>query len=107
MDIYKIHIDNRNYCSWTVHNADTLEQIELSTLNPAKEKLFSNDVFTFSENTVTIVHSSTRVNENIPCVLILEGNKTYGREKKSIAGQTYTKSNAKMKLGRLLYKCIN
>ncbi len=106
MDIYKIHIDDRNYRSWTIYNADTLEQVKVDNLDPIKEKLFSNDVFTFSENTTNIIHSSIRLNENIPCVLILEGNKTYGREKKTIEGKTYTKDAAKNQLGRLLYKCI-
>ena len=70
MDMYKINIDDRNYCSWSVYNATTLEQISIPGLNPEKEKLFSNDVFTFSENTNTIqiIHSSTRINENIPAV---------------------------------------
>jgi RNB domain len=111
MNIFKINVDDRNYSSWTVYNACTLEPINMPNLDPIKEKLFSNDVFTFSENTTTttvqIVHSSTRINENIPAVLILDGNKTYGREKKnSISGQSLTLKSKNAITGRLLYKCI-
>ena len=75
--IYKINIENRNYANWTTYNAVSLEPVSIPDLNPEKEKLFSNDVFTFSENnTIKIIHSSTRINENIPAVLILADQKT-------------------------------
>jgi len=48
----------------------------------------------------------TTYDQIIPGVLILNGNKTYGRENKLIQGQTYTMMKAKMTAGRLLYKCI-
>ena len=88
--LYKISIDERNYTSWTVYNASTLEPITLDNFNPIEHKLFSNDIFTYNKDIVEIIHSSTRINENIPAVLILADNKTYGRE------------NTK----RLYYKCI-
>ena len=92
MTLYKINIDNRNYGSWSIFNATTLEPITLDEFNPAEHKLFTNDVFTYNKQKVEIIHSSTRINENIPAVLILDDNKTYGRENKV--------------KGRLLYKCI-
>ena len=100
--MYKINIDDRNYSSWSVYNATTLEQISMTDLNPEKEKLFSNDVFTFSENTNTIqiIHSSTRINENIPAVLVLDSNKTYGRKKNN------NQLTNKVSKTKLLYKCI-
>ena len=102
MTLYKINIDNRNYGSWNVFKATTLEPITLDDFNPADHKLFTNDVFTYNKGNVEIIHSSTRINENIPAVLILADNKTYGREHKVIDGNNYT-----MKAhGRLLYKCI-
>jgi exoribonuclease R len=52
-------------------------------------KLFFNDVFSFFNNSVTLIHSSVRSSSDIPGILILEGNKTYGRKKH-----------------KLLYKCI-
>jgi hypothetical protein len=106
MTLYKINIDNRNYGSWTVFNATTLEPITLEGFNPIEHKLFTNDVFTYNKGKVEIVHSSTRINENIPAVLILADNKTYGRENKLVDGQTYTLNKAKLHAGRLLYKCI-
>jgi hypothetical protein len=49
-------------------------------INPIENKLFSNDVFTVSDNkNVKILHSSIRSCQSIPGVLILSGNKTYGR----------------------------
>lgn len=106
MTLYKIHIDNRNYGSWNIFNATTLEPITLEEFNPVDHKLFTNDVFTFNKGKVEIIHSSTRVNENIPAVLILADNKTYGRQYRLETGQTYTPSRAQMKGGKLLYKCI-
>ena len=82
MTLYKINIDNRNYESWNIFNANTLELIILEEFNPIQHKLFNNDVFTYNQGQVDIIHSSIRINENIPAVLILENNKTYGRENK-------------------------
>jgi exoribonuclease R len=59
------------------------------TVDPIENKLFSNDFFTFNKNKVEIVHSSTKTGSFLPGVLLLHGNKTYGR-----------------KNGRLLYKCV-
>jgi exoribonuclease R len=103
MTLHKINIDNRNYSSWSIFNTNTLEPITIDNFNPSEHKLFSNDVFTYNADKLDIIHSSTRINENIPAVLVLADNKTYGRENNRIAGQTYT---MKMHRGRLLYKCI-
>jgi exoribonuclease R len=106
MTLYKIHIDNRNYGSYSLFNATTLEPITLEGFNPAEHKLFTNDVFTFNKGKADIIHSSTRHNENIPAVLILADNKTYGRENKLSEGKTYSLKSSKNPCGRLLYKCI-
>lgn len=103
MTLYKINIDNRNYGSWTFVNANTLQPIMLDGFNPIEHKLFTNDIFTYNKGKVEIVHSSTRINKNIPAVLILDDNKTYGRENKLIDTNTYSAKNS---YGRLLYKCI-
>ena len=99
MTLYKINIDNRNYESWNIFNATTLELIILEQFNPIQHKLFNNDVFTYNQGQVEIIHSSIRINENIPAVLILTNNKTYGRENKH-------KEDHKLHSGKLLYKCI-
>jgi exoribonuclease R len=103
MTLYKINIDNRNYGSWTVFNATTLEPITLDGFDPSQHKLFTNDVFTYNKGKIEIIHSSIRFNEHIPAVLILSDNKTYGRENKLIDGKSYT---SKSSHGKLLYKCI-
>jgi exoribonuclease R len=88
---------------------NTLEKInDLTDFNPIECKLFSNDVFSIEmDNSINIVHSSVRTGPPIPGVLILDGNKTYGREKKlANAGQTLTASKLRHSAGKLLYKCI-
>jgi exoribonuclease R len=95
MTLLKIIIDNRNYSNWTIYNATTLEPISVDLeCNPIQHKLFTGDVFTFNKRNdkacVEIIHSSARNMDNIPAVLILNGNKTFGRTNK----------------GKLLYKCV-
>jgi exoribonuclease R len=100
---YKIHINDRNYTSWDVFNMDTLNKTVID-INPIENKLFTNDVFTlYDENKIKILHSTTRSCRSIPGVLFLDGNKTYGREKKLSDGQLNKSKNAR---GKLLYKCI-
>ena len=106
MTLYKIYVDNRNYGSWTIFNATTLEPIVLDGFNATEHKLFTNDIFTYNKGEVEIVHSSIRVNEHIPAVLIIADDKTYGRENKLIACKNYSQKTNKMTVGRLLYKCI-
>jgi exoribonuclease R len=69
-----------------------LKDISIEDLNPAEHRLFTNDVFSFDTKTkqLKILHSSIRVSKNIPGVLVLKGNRTYGRSEN----------------GKLLYKCI-
>jgi hypothetical protein len=90
-------IDDRNYSTWSFYNTLTLEKTDLPSINPIKERLFNNDVFQITNDSkndeIQIVHSTVRISENIPAVLVIEGNKTYGRDKTS-------------KAAKLLYKCI-
>jgi len=103
---YKIQVNDRNYNSWEVVDTNQFNKVNID-INPVESKLFTNDVFTVdSDNKVTIIHSSIRSGSAIPGVLILDGNKTYGREKKAVEGQTYSRNRLKMAGGRLLYKCI-
>lgn len=87
--IYKVHINDRAYTSWAFLTVVDFKEIELKEINPAEQKLFTNDIFTI-EPEFKILHSGVRTSNNIPGVLILKGNKTYGR------GEN----------GKLLYKCI-
>jgi exoribonuclease R len=91
--LYKIVIEDRNYTKWQLYEAPTLTPSTISEFDPAANHLFSNDVFEHnaSNGLVEIIHSSTRVVENIPAVLILADNKTYGRHPIN---------------NKLMYKCI-
>ena len=97
--LYKIVIDDRSYSKWQIYDAPTLTPVTLD-LDPCTMRLFSGDVFTYdsdnkndtvNDNVITIVHSSVRTVDNIPAVLILADNKTYGRHPNN---------------NKLLYKCI-
>ena len=57
--------------------------------NPFDHKMFNQDIFTFNEGNVDILHSSARCMKIIPGVLVLENSQTYGRVK-----------------DKFLYKCI-
>ena len=92
---YKLYVNDRTYTSWEVFDTYNFNKMNID-INPIECKLFSNDVFTRDENNaVHLLHSTIRSGPPMPAVLILSGNKTYGREKK------LSKSS-----GRLLYKCI-
>jgi hypothetical protein len=109
MTIYKIHVNNRDYSSWEIYDANKFAKIDNLSIDPITSKLLSNDVFTIDKNNiVTIIHSTIRSGPPVPCVLILAGNKTYGRQnsKNFKNGQTYTKKRAELAGGKLLYKCI-
>jgi exoribonuclease R len=102
---YKIIIENRNYSSWHFVEPCTNIKINIETecpellnLNPIDYKLFSRDIFTYSDlnNTngklnIEIVNHYLKPSFIIAGVLQLENNKTFGRT-----------ANKK----RLLYKCI-
>jgi hypothetical protein len=94
---YKIHIHDRNYTSWEIYDTGNLNKISTIEINPVECKLFSNDVFEInSENgAINLLHSTVRHGSSIPGVLMLDGNKTYGRQLK-----------ANGSAGKLLYKCM-
>ena len=94
--IYKIYVNDRNYTNWSLCETSNFQPISMENFNPVEHKLFSNDVFSLVPNTsnnttssMNIVHSSIRTTTSMPGVLMIEGNKTFGR-----------------KNGKLLYKCI-
>ena len=98
MDVFKIHINDRNYSSWNIFETANFQPVNLE-INPSENKLFSNDVFSIDNaKNVKLIHSSVRSGTSMPGVLIINGNKTYGRQNKH--------NNEKKKEGRLLYKCI-
>jgi exoribonuclease R len=96
MDVLKIYINDRSYSSWNIFETANFQPVNLE-INPSENKLFSNDVFSIDNaKNVKLIHSSVRSGTSMPGVLIINGNKTYGRQNK----------HEKKKEGRLLYKCI-
>lgn len=92
MDVFKIYVNDRNYSSWNIFETASFQPVNLE-INPIENKLFSNDVFSLDESkNVKLIHSSIRSGTSMPGVLIINGNKTYGRQDK--------------KNGKLLYKCV-
>ena len=89
MELYKIYVNDRNYSAWEVFETNTFQKLDID-INPNTCKLFTNDVFSYEKNAVTIVHSTVRSGSPMPGVLVINGNKTYGRSKN----------------GKLLYKCV-
>lgn len=95
----RIYINDRTYTKWSFHNLENNGVVDpadlplpLQTINPVEHKLFCKDILTVTSPTeYEVVYSSTKTNDKIAGVLILENNKTYGR--------TVNKK-------RLLYKCI-
>jgi exoribonuclease R len=98
MDVFKIHINDRNYSSWNIFETANFQPVNLE-INPSENKLFSNDVFSIDNaKNVKLIHSSVRSGTSMPGVLIINGNKTYGRQNKP--------KNETKREGKLLYKCI-
>ena len=86
--MYKLIVEDRCYNNTSVISSTTLQDVDIK-LNPLMHKLFTNDVFIIYKNKTKLEHSPTRSMESIPAVLILEGNKMYGKHK-----------------SKFLYKCI-
>lgn len=95
LPIYKIIINNRSYDedSWSIidPNMGSDESLVLA-LNPREAKLLSGDSFTYETiDGLKIIDSYVRTRLDIPAVLVLNNNKTYGRHPNN---------------NKLLYKCI-
>lgn len=94
MDIYKLLVNDRGYTSWSIVDSLHFKQVDKCIIiDPIQSKLFTNDFFKMvtvnGVEKAEMVHSSIRSGGSLPGVLILHGNKTYGRKR-----------------GKLLYKCI-
>jgi exoribonuclease R len=93
MVTYTLNIKDRSYTSYEI--ADVNNNIVAVHIDPFESKLFAKDVFIIEkQNKVKLIHSPTRIGPPIPGVLVLAGNKTYGRQNKEKGP------------GKLLYKCI-
>jgi exoribonuclease R len=90
MSLYKLRVPNRQDACFGVVNAYTLTDEPIPVgFNPFVNKMFNQDIFTYIDGKVDILHSSARCMKVIPGVLALENSQTYGRVK-----------------DKFLYKCI-
>ena len=97
-DVKKVPVDERGKTSGaamkqlidSLSEVDETNEINKINIEPTRDKLFSSDVFSLSDdNTVCLLHSSVRAMSIIPGIVVLNGNKTYGKYK-----------------DKYLYKCI-
>jgi len=87
--MYKINVSDREYRDYVILDCKSLKKVDV-TINAPSHKLFTEDIFTINnDDSVTIEQSSIRSMSTIPAVLVLEGNKMFGKYK-----------------NRFLYKCL-
>ena len=87
---YKLRISDRQKNTFGLVNAYTLEDAPIPhKFNPIQHKMFNQDIFTYKNGNVNILHSSLKSMKIIPAVLALENSQTFGRFK-----------------DKFLYKCI-
>jgi hypothetical protein len=90
MNAYKIRVSDRKWNEWGVVDSYTLKPAPKPVgLDPIKSKLCNQDIFTYKNGNVDILHSSLRCMPGIPGVLVLNNSKTFGKKK-----------------NKFLYKCI-
>ena len=83
INTYKIRISDRNASEYDVVDAYSLKTVAMPKgLNPIQTKLMNQDIFRYDMGRFELLHSSARSMEVIPGVLVLEGNKTYGKKNK-------------------------
>ena len=97
---FKFLSEDQNYKEWSILDEKTLKELYNSTtvdsdstadlkpdineyfktFDPIKEKIFNQDLFHVNENKEVVVeYSILKKMKNIPGILKLEGNQTYGR----------------------------
>lgn len=87
---FKIYVSDGKYENYEFYDALTLTKNEHQpNINPVEKKLFNQDVFDLEGDNVKLLHSSVRSVECLPGVLVLEGDKKYGKHR-----------------DKFLYKCI-
>jgi exoribonuclease R len=108
---YTLHIEKRNYSKWTWIQEDTQEPIAEQQLIefpfPIPNQLFHGDQYCSTTKKISLI-SPLRTEKAIPGTLILEGNRTYGRQ---VLGKTTSSINLFTSIsnsakGRLYYRCI-
>jgi exoribonuclease R len=84
MTICKINIADRQYENWELVEGGSLKKIDLKLKeDPLHYKLLNQDIFNYENDELVMMHSTTRSMKCIPGVLVLEGNKMYGKIKRN------------------------
>ena len=84
--MYKLRIPSRSETKFGVVDAYTLKDIPAPVgFNPFNFKMFNQDIFTYIDGKVDILHSSARCMKVIPGVLVLAQSTTFGRVKDKLA----------------------
>ena len=78
---YKLFVEDRYYEKVKICYSKSLKEIHIPSIDFISNKLFNQDLFEYDDNKIKIIHSSVRESENIPCVLVCNTQKTYGRKK--------------------------
>ena len=79
---YKIYIKERNYEEFVIYDSKTMKKIDSPPkIDPIKSKIMNGDIFEIKNGDVNIFHSPMRKAKFISGVLVLLGNKTYGKYK--------------------------
>jgi hypothetical protein len=82
---FKILLNDREYTDWQIYDAVSLQEINKESINikidPISEKLFSSDIFEIHDDKIKVLHSSLKCMPIIPGILILKGNKSFGKYK--------------------------
>jgi exoribonuclease R len=86
--MYKLYVSDREYNEITVVFSKDLKPTEI-TIDAIGNKMFTQDIFDIINGKVIVQHSTVKNSCSIPAVLVLEGNKMFGRYK-----------------DKFLYKCV-
>jgi len=89
---YKVIINDRQYTSWSYTPEDNFAEShkeEIQQITPTKQ--FSKDILLYdpSSNTLKTVFSHIRSGTPLAGILVLEGNRSFGRSKKTSAKLLY------------------
>ncbi len=83
----KLHVEDGQYKEYQYMDIKSMKPIENQPdIHPVYNKLFNQDIIEIDKDTknpltMKILHSSVRSMKNIPGVLVLDNNKTYGKIK--------------------------
>jgi exoribonuclease R len=86
--MYKLYVSDREYNEITVVFSKDLKPTDI-TIDAIGNKMFTQDIFDIINGKVIVQHSTVKNSCSIPAVLVLEGNKMFGRYK-----------------DKFLYKCV-